>query len=637
MRIKAQHNKLKLICVTLVVLVCSILVECLGFNFEYWTSKQASNQTLMSDDSKILLHDIKYKEGSFRIVGEEPYIKIDVSGYCNYLKINIDNNIQDYKIIAQHFKNGQVSKSQEHTISNIYKNNAIIEVKDDLENVLFIPEVPENMEQNEEFIINSFSINNTFIVNYYRIGAMFCSAMLILIFVFLRKKICKRLHIVFLLIVVFLGINISIINAVNHSYDEREHFLRAYEVSNFDFGLSENINIPWIENSDDFIQKARLTYSEVSYQNIAERNEYMKLYGSTEYNHRKTYDSTASTYLFIPYIPGAIGIFVGRMIGLPFIWTFYFGRITSLLGYAIICTWCIKHIKYGQRLMFAIALLPALLLIATSYSADTYTLAFSFMVLTIWINILVQKEKIRLSQIIGFMISVIIVTMCKVTYVPLCLLFLAIPLDKFVSKMQCWFSKILIILGSGMFSVCVYLYSNMKDMNQWQMPGVDVSGQIKYIFMHPLTYLYTICNDVACNAINYMTGITNNLAYNEAMRPIWAIFLILVLVGVALIDNESRNFVFRKKEKIMLVLSVICSWGLVATALYITFTPLGSDAIQGIQGRYWGPLLVPLLLLLKNKWITCSLKEETINYILSWSMMIPVMISLWTILNYCCG
>ena len=637
MWVKIRKNKGKLILITVITLLFSILIECLLFNFQYWTSERALNQTLMPDDSAIVLQGIRYEDGSFKITGENPYIKISIPEYCNYVRINIEGNVQDYKINVQHVKDGRISHSKEHMVSDVYKKTTVLEVKDELSDVLFVPDIPGTDNQTAEFVINSFSIDNTFIINYYRISAIFCSIMLIFILILFRQELCRKLHIVFLLIVVLLGINISVTNAVNHSYDEREHFLRAYEVSNFDFGLFGDKEIPWIENSDDFVQKGRLTYSGVSYQNIAEKNDYMKLYGSTEYANKESYDSTASTYLFIPYIPGAIGILLGRLIGLPFIWTFYLGRITSLLGYSAICAWCIKHVKYGKKLLFTAALLPALLFIATSYSADTYTLAFSFVALTIWIDMLTQKNVIKISQIVGFIVAVIIATMCKVTYVPLCLLFLAVPLEKFSSKAKGWFSRVLVVGGSGIFSVFAYLYSSMKDMNQWQMPGVDVGEQIIYIFTHLLTYLYTICNDLTTNTIDYITDVTGNLAYNEPLKSIWTVFLILMITGIAVMDNESDRLVLGLKEKIILALSVICSWGLVATALYITFTPVGSNTIQGIQGRYWGPLLVPMLFLLKNRKIICNVKEETLNYVLSWSMMIPVMVSLWTILNYCCA
>ena len=563
-----------------------------------------------------------------RISGENPFFTIDNKGYCGYISIQTVDDALDYQIKVCH-KN----ESKEHSISNIYKDVSVLEIKDDLSEVNFVPILLD--ENNDSFSIESISIQNRLIINYYRIFVLISILILISVLLFFRKELCMKLHVVFLLIIVMLGINISIINPVYYSFDEREHFVRAYELSYLQLGLGEEKKIPWIEKSDDFLYRA--DYTRLAHQNIVERNNYIEKYSSTDYTNQKLYDSTAATYLFVPYIPGAIGIALGRFFQLPFVWTFYLGRIVSLLGYGVICAWCIKHVKYGKRLFFMVGLLPALLFVATAYSADTYTLAFSFVALTIWLDILIQKEDIKFIQIIGFVSAVLVVTMCKVAYVPLCLLFLVIPCNKFSSRLKSIVTKLMVILSSAAFSLVVYLYSNMKDMNQWNIIGVDVSEQIKYIIWHPVNYLFIVINDIFMNFITYITGITSYLAYNKSLQPIWTIALFVLLCVVAMLDNESDRLALSWKDRVGLSLGSICSWGLVATALYVTFTPVASDTIQGIQGRYLAPLIVPILLLVKNKKISCDIKREIFNYILIWCMVVPLIFTLWSILSNCCG
>lgn len=618
------------------ILFTSILLEVFVFNYRYWTNERCISERLSLQDDKVVLHDIKKKGNKYEITGDNPYFTINKSGYCTYIEIKSDEKLPEYQINVQHMQKNRVVKNKVHSISNLYKDSSILEIKNDLRNVRFVPQIINN-DDSTCFSVLSLNVDNQFVVNYYRIAVFFSSMLLLVILVFFYQRIGTKLHLYFLLIIIFIGINIAVINPVNHSYDEREHFIRAYELSYLDFEMFGEKKVPWIEKSDNFLKKASVTYSKEAYQNIVEKNNYMKKFASTQYTHEEYYHSAAITYPFVPYIPAAIGIFMGRMLKLPFIWTFLLGRITSLLGYGFICAWCIKHIKYGKRLIFLVMLLPTLFFVSTAYSVDTYTLAFSFLLMTIWINMMTQKENIKLRQIIGFILSMSIIIMCKVTYAPLCLLIFVLPKDKFNQKMKKWKVVTGVVITSGIMSMLTFLYSQLNNLNQWAIPGVNMGEQVKWIMGNPLEYISIFVQDVFQNAVTYLMNILTSLGYNESIAPIWMIILLIVLCIVAVIDHEANQFVLTTKIKMVIGFAILCSWGLVVTALYLTFTPVGSSTIAGIQGRYWGPLIFPLLLLLKNNKVKNSFNEKNFNLSIVWVMTVVLLIVLWSILLYCCG
>lgn len=626
-------KKGKIVLLIVIALFCSVIIELFGFNYKYWISSKCEPEKVLYYDDKIALHDISREGEVYKITGESPYFTISAKGYSSYVGVEIEENVKDYKIDVQYIENGDIKSSKEHSISNIYKDISMLEIKNNIENIRFVPVILE--QDSNEFSFRSLSIQNNLIINYYRISALFCSILLIIFLLLYRERLYNKLHIIFLLIVILLGINIALINPVYYSYDEREHFVRAYQTSYFDFEFFENQEIPWVNNSDEFLQRA--DYTRLSYQNIAEKNNYMKKYNSTDYENSYFYDSTAATYPFIPYIPGAIGIFIGRLLGFSFAWTFFFGRITSLLGYGVICAWCLKNIKIGKKTLFMVASLPALFFVATSYSADTYTLAFVFMAITCWSNMLLENNNIKMTYILGFVLAISMVIMCKITYAPLCLLFFAIPQNKFKSKFYAVRNKLIVVAWSGLMTILTLLYSTSKDINQWNIPGVDVGGQVKFILMHPIQYITIIWNDLSSNFIKYLSGSISSLAYNVPLKPIWMILILIAVCIVALIEKEQNASLMGKKERGIISISLICSWGLVATALYITFTPVGSETIQGIQGRYMGPLLFPLFLLLKNAHIETTFNEKKFNYLLIIFTIIPILLVLWSVLYHCCG
>ena len=153
---------------------------------------------------------------------------------------------------------------------------------------------------------------------------------------------------------------------------------------------------------------------------------------------------------------------------------------------------------------------------------------------------------------------------------------------------------------------------------------------------HPVSYIILICNDIKTNIINYLSGITTSLAYNNSLKPIWLMAFVLVLCIITLIDNDSDQLILSIKNKIVLFFSVACSWGLVVTALYMTFTPVGLNVVNGVQGRYWGPLVLPLLLLLKNNQIICKVDDKKINLGLSVFVITALLTVMWSILYNCC-
>ena len=79
--------------------------------------------------------------------------------------------------------------------------------------------------------------------------------------------------------------------------------------------------------------------------------------------------------------------------------------------------------------------------------------------------------------------------------------------------------------------------------------------------------------------------------------------MIILFVLEILLDDEIRDKLNKKmKWSISIVLVIIA--GLIATSLYVQWSPLRWYFINGIQGRYFLPFLLPLVLLFgQNKWI----------------------------------
>ena len=56
-----------------------------------------------------------------------------------------------------------------------------------------------------------------------------------------------------------------------------------------------------------------------------------------------------------------------------------------------------------------------------------------------------------------------------------------------------------------------------------------------------------------------------------------------------------------KKYKLSLGVILFVVLGLIWSALYLSYSPVGSTHISGVQARYYYPLLLPLMLIMGNK------------------------------------
>ena len=120
------------------------------------------------------------------------------------------------------------------------------------------------------------------------------------------------------------------------------------------------------------------------------------------------------------------------------------------------------------------------------------------------------------------------------------------------------------------------------------------------------------------------------------------VFIFLYCIGLVLVsiaDVSLERISFKWYYRILIAIAIMASFFGIFLAMYIGWTPniygIGAQIIEGVQGRYFLPLLFPFVLIFSNKWISdykClrMISEKILEYsdLLSISILI---ISLVTI------
>ncbi len=303
------------------------------------------------------------------------------------------------------------------------------------------------------------------------------------------------------------------------------------------------------------------------------------------------------------YLPAAFGLWAGRVMNLPYHMTFKLGRWCNLLFYAAMVFFAVRRLKSGKMIAAVVALLPFNLFMAASYSYDTWVTAWFLYGFCFYFGELQQPEKkMKASEWLCMALAFFIGAGPKMVYIPLLLAVLLMPASKFESRRQ---RNILLLAvaaltvgGLGGMAFSFLLPGDgapAGDARGGQ--GVDAMGQISYIFSHPLEYAGILLRflgeyvspGMACQSVG-------NLHYFTRLQAAPGSALMVVALAVvgftdkAPCDREVP--LWRKACVLALSFAALC---LVATSMYVAFTPVGKGEILGCQYRYIAPVIFPVL------------------------------------------
>jgi len=372
--------------------------------------------------------------------------------------------------------------------------------------------------------------------------------------------------------------------------DEGVHFKRAYEISNGDL-VSHRLSDGRVGNELD--SNIDLIYMDKHYYELIDMFNIKSSGKLTE----QWFDNVA-LYSFVCYIPQTLGILVGKVLNLSLIMQAYLGRICNFILFIILGYFSIKLIPVKKNFVFFISFLPIVLQEAVSLSADSMTISVSIFLICYIVYLKNSKKKITNLNLFILLISSIVLSLCKIVYLPLVFLVFLIPKNKFISvkSKYIWLSIIILI--------CVFLNLYWLSISSTFLPdndNINSSLQLKNILGNPIKYIYVIANTYMGHFGSYLgQALGKNLGPQVIhFTDIYYIPLLLIFSLHLIFDSSSKK-IFTINEKIYIGIILVGIILLISTSLYLQWTPLNNKSIEGIQGRYFIPLFIPLSLLISN-------------------------------------
>lgn len=352
---------------------------------------------------------------------------------------------------------------------------------------------------------------------------------------------------------------------------------------------------------------------------------------------RSVFDPLFSWYRTVGYLPAATGLFIGRLMELPNHEVFRLGRVSNLLFYALVVFAAVKLAPVGKLTMANVALLPTAVFLAAHYSYDPWVTCMGLLGLSVFLKVLLREQgTVHWLEKLALVGAPFLAVGPKAIYCLIILLPLLLPARKFGSPAAARRFKL------GVVAAFLYALSSFVLPFLVQGPGkgdsrggagVNSTEQVAYVLSHPLQYAQDLLLFLA-HYLNPLNMQALAVHFGE-MGAVTGFTAALVLVGLAVVgDVLSQPPTVRPRSnwwpaRAVVLLGVLSTVALIASALYVSFTPVGYRSINGVQSRYLIPLL-PLTLL--SLMPLTSKRQGNFYLIGQLTSVLPILMGLVTLL-----
>ena len=305
----------------------------------------------------------------------------------------------------------------------------------------------------------------------------------------------------------------------------------------------------------------------------------------------------------IAHLPAGALMAMARWFGADFKTKYNMGRLAYLLVYSFVCYFAIKKLKSGKMILATICLFPTNLFLATNYAYDWCVTAFCILGTAYFISELQQPDKpITTKDTVIMSVAFALGALPKLIYIMLMGMTLFMR-KNWISKQERrkYYIIITIVFAVVMFMFMLRARSSIGGSGDTRGGNVNPSEQLAGILANPFGYIKMLSKFLLeYLSVAKMREYISNFAYLGIGR-FWTIFVACVFV-TAITDTDGKTTY--KIPVYMKALSVLLYAGmaaLIASALYLSFTPVGGQTVNGCQPRYITPLLAPILLILTGK------------------------------------
>ena len=308
----------------------------------------------------------------------------------------------------------------------------------------------------------------------------------------------------------------------------------------------------------------------------------------------------------VAYIPQAFGICLARLFHWNAVMLAYMGRLGNLLFFVAMTFFAMRRLPFGKEVLFGVALLPMTLHLSASFSYDVMILGCMFYLTAVCLDLAYEKERVRAADVAVIAALMAAAGPCKLIYGVLMGLCLLIHVEKFGGWKPWALAAACVFLAWGLSMTLINGQTIVSYATETEnvVPWAQEEGYSLTLLLHrPLQAARMFYQTFLWQAEYYhMTMIGAYLGNLDTVLDVpylvVAVFTVSLLC-LAMKKPGERQVMSVGNRVWAAALCGLCGLAAMASML-IVWTPLSSQVISGVQGRYFLPFLPVLLIAFKN-------------------------------------
>ena len=304
------------------------------------------------------------------------------------------------------------------------------------------------------------------------------------------------------------------------------------------------------------------------------------------------------------YIPQVAGFLLARALGGSAILLIRLGKFFNLLLFSLLMAAAIRRLPFGKGVLFGVGLLPMSLHLAASLSYDASIIALCSYFIALVLSAAYEKEIMTAWDWMGMLFSGALFAPCKLVYLPLIFLYFLIPVKKCKSPAHYY---------GGFLFLAALVFLHYRAVNLRIIEGyadaventVGWLGEPGYTFREllsaPRHTLKLVINSIFYNSDFYLITMLGGYL-GQIDKELQIPFFLLLFYGAGLLlmsvgEERPKGPVRGGRDFFFILFLTAMMTGGIFLSMLLAWTPRVSPVINGVQGRYFLPFLLPVLVL----------------------------------------
>ena len=317
------------------------------------------------------------------------------------------------------------------------------------------------------------------------------------------------------------------------------------------------------------------------------------------------------------YLFSAVGMkaaaFLGTRVGIPYLNSILgqilVGRFCNLLVYVALIYLALRKLPHFRRTVLLLGCMPMSLYLGCSLNYDAVLIPVMLFFVSLILSLCRQPEKpLTTGEVLQVCACAFLLTGIKYAYAPLLLLLLAVPRTKYGSPLR--FAKCAAaVVFSGLLGFVPSWLQN--SLGVVMTPTVNMAAtaaeeQAVFLKTHLGFVPRLVWNTLMARGKSWVLSFWGVLGWLDVHIPTWLVIPGIVILFLSAVQEGCTFELWRGQrwKNLLPMLGVGVTVAGIAVVMYVEHTtlfhPVGNPVIEGIQGRYFIPLFLPVVLGLSN-------------------------------------